>query len=220
MNILIINESNKETEFFQSDAYINCNTGLLSTCNLVNCISVGGIFKSKNNKQGSFLTHESPLDYNDLIYKINEIKQKLKNCIILKLIIFCPYNPSKDIYQNNLTTEKIIKFIIRDCTLKFELEPEIKLYQTNDCMFGKAIISPNYIDTTLQFIKTKSEIKTKLDTFIPIIVKNKYGDIVYQCPYDKCNCITGTGAVKYPNDISYWNHNYNYINKNKIFKNI
>jgi len=49
---------------------INCNTDLLSTCNLVNCISVGGIFKSKNNKQGSFLTHESPLDYNYLIYKM------------------------------------------------------------------------------------------------------------------------------------------------------
>lgn len=38
-------------------------------------------------------------------------------------------------------------------------------------MFGKAIISPNYIGTTLQFIKTKSEIKTKLDTFTPIIKK-------------------------------------------------
>jgi len=215
--ITIINEPNKETEFFQSNAYINCNTGLLSTCNLVNCISVGGIFKSKNNKQGSFLTHESPLDYSDLIYKLYQIKQKLKKCAILKLIIFCPSNPSKDIYENNFTTEKIIKIIIKDCISKFELEPEIKLYQTNDCMFGKSIISPNYINTKLQFIKKQSEIKTKLDTFTPIIIKNEYG-YVYQCPYNKCKCITGIGAVKYPNDISYWSHNYNCINKNKIVK--
>ena len=216
-NISIIENNTSETEFAQKEAYINFGIGELSTYNLVNCIAVGGIFDCYG-KQGSFLTHESPTDYTDLFYKLIQIQKILNetDCTINNIILFRINEPGRDIYDDGLTVEKIIDIVIDWLRTNFKIEPQIELYYCSDFMCGKAIISPNNISTTLQYIKMKQEKEqqTVEGTFRPIVLKNKYGDKVYQCP--KCQCITGTGAVDYPNDLSYLSHSFNCENKNKL----
>ena len=218
-NISIIENNTSETEFAQKGAYINFGIGELSTYNLVNCLAVGGIFDCYG-KQGSFLTHESPTDYTDLFYKLIEIQKILdeKNCTINNIILFRINEPGRDIYDGGLTVEKIIDIVIDWLRTNFKIEPQIELYYCGGFMCGKAIISPNNISTTLQKIKMieeKKEQQTVEGTFRPIVLENKYGK-VYQCPNVKCQCITGTGAVDYPNDLSYWSHNFDCENKNKL----
>jgi len=219
-NITIIENNTSETEFAQKESYINFGIGELSTYNLVNCISVGGIFDC-NGKQGSFLTHESPTDYGYLFYKLIEIQKILdeKNCTINNIILFRINEPGRDIYDGGLTVEKIIDIVMDWLRTNFKIEPQIELYYCGGFMCGKAIISPNNISTTLESVKMIEEIKeqeTVEGTFIPIVLKNKYGDKVYQCPNVKCQFITGIGAVNYPNDLSYWSHNFDCENKNKL----
>lgn len=52
------------------------------------------------------------------------------------------------------------------------------------------------------------------ETFKVIVLTNKNGDKIYQCPV--CESRSGTGAVKYPQDPTYFHHKYDCINKNKI----
>ena len=52
------------------------------------------------------------------------------------------------------------------------------------------------------------------ETFKVIVLTNKYGDKIYQCPV--CESRSGTGAVKYPQDPKYFHHKDDCINKNKI----
>lgn len=74
--IQIITENSTETEFEQRDAVINYGSASISTYNLVNCIAIGGVFEIEGQK-GSFLTHESPLDYQEQRKKLSEIKSIL-----------------------------------------------------------------------------------------------------------------------------------------------
>jgi hypothetical protein len=222
-DITIIEEDNTETEFAQKSAYINFGIGELSTYNLVNCIAVGGIFDCSG-KQGSFLTHEAPTDYGDLFYKLKQIQIILEenNCIINNIVLFRIDETGADIYDNSLTVEDIIEIVRKHLIVEFKIEPEIKIYSCKDFMCGKAIISPDNISTTLQFIKMTEETEEKKEerniegTFTPIVLENKYGDKVYQCPYKECLFITGTGAVEYPQELKYWSHCFDCINKNKL----
>jgi len=216
-NITIIEEDTIETEFSQKEAYINFGIGELSTYNLVNCISVGGIFDCSG-KQGSFLTHESPTEYRKLFCKLKKIKNILEdsNCIINNVVLFRIDETGKDIYDNSLTVEDIIEIVRKWLIIEFKIEPEIKIYSCKYFMCGKAIVSPNNISTTLKFIKI-IEKKEKIiieGKFTPIVLENKYGDKVYKCP--SCNFISGSGAVKYPEELKYWSHSFSCINKNKL----
>ena len=219
-DITIIEQDDTETEFAQKSAYINFGIGELSTYNLVNCIAVGGIFDCSG-KQGSFLSHEAPTDYADLFYKLEQIQNILeeKNCIIKNIVLFRANETGKDIYDNELTVEKIIDMVLQFCRINFSLEPQVELYYFSALVgkCGKAIISPNNITTDLCNIRNTSEKKKERNiegTFTPIVLENKYGDKVYQCP--ECLYTTGTGAVSFPNDLSYWSHNHDCINKNKV----
>lgn len=51
------------------------------------------------------------------------------------------------------------------------------------------------------------------ETFKVIVLTNKYGDKIYQCPV--CESQSGTAAVQYPQNPDYFHHSFECINKNK-----
>lgn len=56
-------------------------------------------------------------------------------------------------------------------------------------------------------------VSTNQSFFIVEVLTNKYNDKVYRCPI--CKTITGTSAVMYPNDFSYFAHSFGCPNKDK-----
>jgi hypothetical protein len=54
---------------------------------------------------------------------------------------------------------------------------------------------------------------TSGETFKVIVLTNKYGEKIYQCPV--CESQSGTAAVKYPQNPDFFYHKYDCINKNK-----
>lgn len=216
-----IYENSNETEFEQKCALINYGVAPVSTCNLVNCIAIGGNF-DLDEKTGSFLTHESPTDYlehKNKLYKIKEILNK-KNAKITKIILFHVDKPSKDIYSNGLTTLDIIHLMFEFCINLFELYPQYHNYLFDNLSItcGKAIISATQYSTeqiSFKFKDKKHPIQeTSLETFIVDVLYNNFDEKIYKCPI--CNYITGTYAPKFPHDISFFAHFHNCSNKNKI----
>uniref|UniRef100_A0A6C0E3U9 Uncharacterized protein n=1 Tax=viral metagenome TaxID=1070528 RepID=A0A6C0E3U9_9ZZZZ len=219
--IQIITENSSETEFEQRDAVINYGSASISTYNLINCIAIGGVFEI-DGQQGTFLTHESPLDYQEQRKKLSEIKSILeeKNAKIYKIVLFRIDNPAKDVYKNGLTTEDIIKFQIEFSNKLFGVNSDVHIYSCDDTTYrcGKAIISPTQYTSTLIPIRGSKE-KQSVDTkpkemFIVDVEHDKDGDKIYKCPL--CNSLTGTAAVQNPNDTSLFQHAFDCPNKNKI----
>jgi len=63
-------------------------------------------------------------------------------------------------------------------------------------------------------VKKEKNNSEKVAFFIPIILYNKEGEKIYQCP--NCKSISGTSAPKYPSRISLFSHNYDCLNRFKI----
>lgn len=65
-----------------------------------------------------------------------------------------------------------------------------------------------------EILEKEKNNKEKGGFFKPIILYNKEGEKIYQCP--NCKSISGTNAPKYPNNLSLFFHNYDCLNKFKI----
>jgi hypothetical protein len=222
-NIKEITENNKETEFEQKHAVINYGIGPISTYNLVNCIAIGGVFTSLSGKDGTFLTHESPIDYREQISKLIKIKTILdkKNATIIKIVIFRIDEPAKDIYNDDLTTTDIINLMINFSSNLFHLTPNIINYSCDNSTMrcGKAIISPTRHDSELTKIRldfdvTPTSLVKPSETFIVEVLHNNYGEKIYECPI--CKSKSGSHAPKNPTNTSLFSHKFNCPNKNKI----
>ena len=223
-----ITVNHMETQFEQKEAIINYGSAPISTFNLVNCIAIGGIFK-KSESHGTFLTHESPTDYNELQNKLTTIKNTIdKNgAIITSIVIFRLNEPSKDTYEHGLTTEVIINLMSSFSKNLFSLEPIMIEYSCNISEFscGKAIISPTHYSTSLIPIRFTSSVSRQpmsakhyaskpKETFKVNVLYNKDGEKIYECP--NCKVKTGTLAPQNPEDTSLFTHNFNCPNKGKI----
>jgi hypothetical protein len=224
-----ITENENETEIEQRYAIINYGYGPVSTYNLVNCIAIGGVFELDGNT-GTFLTHESPndfeeqmSDFKELMSKLNIIKEILdrKKAIITKIVIFCIDKPAITIYEGDLDTSKIIDTMINFSRSLFHLEPIIINYScdisTMRC--GKAIISPTQYYSELTKVRFVSHVKPSssekpLETFIVQVLYNIDGKKIYKCPI--CKTETGTAAAEKPTNTSLFPHNFDCPNKNKI----
>ena len=226
-NIIEVNENDKETEFEQTDAVINYGSAPISTFNLVNCLAIGGVFEL-DRRIGTFLTHESPTDYIEQQRKLTQIKKTLddKNATITQIIFFPPNEPSAESYPGGLTTTSIISLMLDYCKKLFRLEPKIHYYTcvhtgnvlTTRC--GKAIISPtkySSVQTPIRFPRetvVSSRAPESNGRFNVEVLYNADGKKIYKCP--ACNTVTGTYATKFPNETSYFGHNYTCPNKDKI----
>jgi len=239
-----ITEDETETEFVQRNAIINYGYGPVSTYNLVNCISIGGVFEL-DGKTGTFLTHESPTDFLEQQSKLTRIKEILdeKKAIITKIVIFRIDKPSITVYANGLDTSKIIDIMSIFSQKLFYLEPIMTNYScdllTMRC--GKAIISPTGHNSILTELRVDSHVEPSLTelsfaeepsfaepslakepslaeehlkTFIVEVLYNTDGKKIYQCPI--CKFVTGTLAVENPTNTSFFSHKFNCPNKNKI----
>lgn len=215
-----ITEDNKETEFEQKHAVINYGIGPISTYNLVNCIAIGGVFELSE-KNGTFLTHESPTDYLEQQSTLRTIEQKLneKQAIIIKIVIFRINEPAKDVYNYGLTTTDIINLMINFSSKLFNVTPNIINYScdisTMRC--GKAIISPTLQNSYLEKIRVDSDVPSssvKPSTFIVDVLHNSNREKIYRCPI--CKIESGTGAPENPTNTSLFTHVINCPNKNKI----
>jgi len=226
--ILEITENSNETEFEQSHAVINYGLGPISTYNLVNCIAIGGMFEL-DGKPGTFLTHESPLDYLEQQTKLYQIKTRLDThkAIITQIILFRIDVPALDVYGSGLTTQKIIELMIDYSGSLFSLPPIIHTYSCDISTLrcGKAIISPTEYKSEITPIRITPLNTTDLsipptprpsETFIAIVLNNANGKKIYQCPI--CKSITGTAAPLNPEDITLFTHKYDCPNKFKIPK--
>ena len=223
-----ITANQMETQFEQKEAIINYGSAPISTFNLVNCIAIGGIFKISES-HGTFLTHESPTDYNELQNKLTNIKKILdsNDAIITSVVIFRINEPSKSVYTNGLTTEDIINLMNTFSKKLFSLEPNMIEYSCNISEFscGKAIISPTHYSTSLIPIRLTSSVSSQpsfvqrsyskpRETFKVNVLYNKNGEKIYECP--NCKSTTGTLAPQNPEDTSLFVHNFNCPNKGKI----
>ena len=223
-----ITVNHMETQFEQKEAIINYGSAPISTFNLVNCIAIGGIFKISESP-GTFLTHESPTDYNELQNKLTTIKKTLdrNGATITSIVIFRINEPSKSTYANGLTTETIINLMNIFSKNLFLLEPNMIEYSCNISEFscGKAIISPTHYSTSLIPIRLTSSVSSQpsyvkrayskpKETFKVNILYNKNGEKIYECP--NCKSTTGTLAPQNPEDTSLFVHNFNCPNKGKI----
>jgi len=219
-----------ETQFEQKEAIINYGSAPISTFNLVNCIAIGGIFKISE-RQGTFLTHESPTDYKELQNKLTNIKKTLDSngATITSVVIFRINEPSKSVYANGLTTEDIINLMNTFSKMLFSLEPNMITYSCNISEFscGKAIISPTQYSTSLIPIRLTGPVSTSSrssfvqrayskprETFKVNVLYNKTKEKIYECPI--CKGQTGTSAPNNPEDTSLFAHNYNCPNTGKI----
>ena len=216
-DITEINTNDKETEFSQMNAIINYGVGPISTYNIVNCLSIGGIFKI-NEKFGTFLTHESPTDYLEQQKKLRIIEEILhkQNANITNIILFRVDKQSTSVYKDRLTTESIIKIMIDFLNKTFKLKPTVKYYScdSSNMLCGKAIISPNEYNTTLEPFRLPDNKTTRPEakivpngTFNVIVSYNKNGDKVHKCP----NCKLESGT-----DFTSFMHAHDCPNKNKI----
>ena len=217
-DITEINTNDKETEFSQRNAIINYGVGPISTYNLVNCLSIGGIFKI-NEKFGTFLTHESPTDYLEQQKKLRIIEEILhkQNANITNIILFRVDKQSTSVcvYKDGLTTESIIKRMIDFLNKTFKLKPTVKYYSCDSNMLcGKAIISPNEYNTTLEPFRLPDNKTTRPEakivpngTFKVNVLYNKDGNKIYECP--NCKLISGTNLTSFT-------HAHDCPNKNKI----
>jgi hypothetical protein len=225
-----ITSNQMETQFEQKEAIINYGSAPISTFNLVNCIAIGGIFKISES-HGTFLTHESPTDYNELQNKLTNIKKKLDSngATITSVVIFRINEPSKSVYANGLTTENIINLMSTFSKMLFSLEPNMITYSCNISEFscGKAIISPTQYSTSLIPLRLTSPVSTSprssfvqrayskpRETFKVNVLYNKNKEKIYECPI--CKGRTGTSAPNNPEDTSLFAHNYNCPNTGKI----
>jgi hypothetical protein len=228
--IRVITANQMETQFEQKEAIINYGSAPISTFNLVNCIAIGGIFKISE-RQGTFLTHESPTDYIELQNKLTNIKKTLDSngATITSVVIFRINEPSKSVYANGLTTEDIINLMNTFSKKLFSLEPNMIEYSCNISEFscGKAIISPTQYSTSLIPLRLTSPVSTSFKssfiqdayskprgTFKVNVLYNKNKEKIYECPI--CKGQTGTAAPNNPEDTSLFVHNYNCPNKDKI----
>ena len=224
MNIQKISENNNETAFEQKGAIINYGTGSISTYNLVNCIAIGGVFEFGGTR-GTFLTHESPTDYQEQQLKLTKIKNILdeKKTKIIQIILFRIDKPSKSVYNVVFTTENIINLMIKYSESLFNLIPNIHTYscEISTMKVGKVILSPTQCISVLTPFLLPLPLthqKNPLQTYIVFVLYNKDGKKIYKCPL--CNNITGTLAPENPSDTSLFTHNFNCSNKNKIPKEI
>lgn len=223
-----ITVNHMETQFEQKEAIINYGSAPISTFNLVNCIAIGGVFK-KSESHGTFLTHESPTDYNELQNKLTNIKKTLdrNGATITSIVIFRINEPSKSTYANGLTTEAIINLMNIFSKNLFSLEPNMIEYSCNISEFscGKAIISPTHYSTSLIPIRLTSSVSSQpsyvkraysepKETFKVNVLYNKNREKIYECP--NCKATTGTLAPQNPEDTSLFVHNFNCPNRGKI----
>ena len=156
-----ITEDANETEFEQRNAVINYGYGPVSTYNLVNCIAIGGVFELEE-KRGTFLTHEAPLDYLEQQDKLINIKKILneKKAKIINIVIFRIDKPATDVYENGLTTTKVIDLMSNFSEKLFSLIPIIINYSCDILKMrcGKAIISPTEYNSYLTEIRFDSDV--------------------------------------------------------------
>jgi hypothetical protein len=236
----IISESKEyEVQFPQKSAIINFGITPLSTYNLVNCIAIGGSFRLKNERVGSFLTHESPTDYITLQKKLTCIHNILSEnaADILFIVVFHSDDPGKDKYAHlgGMTTSDIVKTMIFFCEKTF---PNIKLIMktytnslhsdvfTGTFLCGKATISPTDFSSSLTPLRSESgsqlmyeskqtdSIGNFLGNFLVIILYDSDGKKIYKCP--ECKVNTGTYVPLNPTDVNYFSHTYKCSNKGKI----
>ena len=218
-----ITEDANETEFEQRNAVINYGYGPVSTYNLVNCIAIGGVFELEE-KRGTFLTHEAPLDYLEQQHKLINIKRILneKNAKIINIVIFRIDKPATDVYENGLTTTKVIDLMSNFSEKLFSLIPIIINYSCDISKMrcGKAIISPTGYNSYLTEIRFDSDVfdsdvkPSSSETFIVEVLHDAYGEKIYSCPF--CKRKTGTSAPKNPTNTSLFSHIFDCPNKNKI----
>lgn len=213
-----ITEDANETEFEQRNAVINYGYGPVSTYNLVNCIAIGGVFELEE-KCGTFLTHEAPMDYLEQQHKLINIKRILdeKTAEIIKIVIFCIDKPATDVYKNGLTTTKAINLMSIFSEKLFSLIPIIIEYSCDISKMrcGKAIISPTGYNSYLTKIRFDSDVKpSSSETFIVEVLHDADGKKIYSCPF--CKRKTGTAAPENPTNTSLFSHIFDCPNKNKI----
>lgn len=127
-NIKYLTERTGNIEFPQRCAVVNIGDAILTTFNLVNCISIGGIFND-----GVFLTHESPSDIIEHKRKLREIASWLKqsNRTLTKVVLFRINQTTSDQYNISgklMTTEDVITELINFCQSLWSKKPEIKTY--------------------------------------------------------------------------------------------
>lgn len=158
----IIDESKEdEVEFPQGGSIINFGTTPLSTFNLVNCIAIGGCFILKERK-GSFMTHESPVDYKTLQEKLKNIMYILNEngADIQLIVLFHSDVPAKQKYSQlgGMTTSDIVETMRLFCETTFpNVKITLKTYSNSPqsdifkgkILVGKASISPTYFSTYL-----------------------------------------------------------------------
>ena len=216
--ILEITEDANETEFEQRNAVINYGYGPVSTYNLVNCIAIGGVFELEE-KCGTFLTHEAPLDYLEQQDKLINIKKILnkKKAKIINIVIFRIDKPATDVYENGSTTTKVIDLMSNFSKKLFSLIPIIINYSCDisEMICGKAIISPTEYNSYLTKIRFDSDVKpSSSETFIVDVLHDADGEKIYSCPL--CKRKTGTAAPQNPTNTSLFSHIFDCPNKNKI----
>lgn len=205
--------NSKEVKFPQKKAIINYGDATVTTYNLVNCIAIGGRFNDKANMPGIFFTHESPTDKIIQKKKLEKIKDILKDTVISNIFIFRidPSQASKNIYSNGSNTEKIIAEMIDFTRGIFGIEPTILNYMCDIKTFrcGKASISVSSVATNLEIITNNSsnlrETNNSREIFQPNYLKNKYGDLIIECP--SCKYLSGNTLIL--------THRYDCPNKNK-----
>ena len=136
-------------------------------------------------------------------------------------------DPSKFINKFNLKNNPVAEMII-DLS---KIYPEIKIedtdwYKKNNILTKEIIeareekkISDMHkrerLEAEYKREQQEKALKEKGGYFKPHILYRN-GNKIYQCPL--CNTISGTLAVKYPEKIEYFSHNYDCLNKYKIPK--
>jgi hypothetical protein len=155
-----ITKESTNTDISQKYFTINYGAGYLTTHNLCNCLVFCGRFEI-NGRQGTFMTHDSPLEYIEHIQKLEHIKKILdkKQAKITKVFVYVPDHPASDIYSNNMTTTDIIKLLTAKATNIFG-EVETKEYQcdSKQLQFGSILFSPTVASTTSSSILMQSGI--------------------------------------------------------------
>jgi len=201
MDIEIMHVTSGEIRFPQRQAVINYGSATVTTYNLVNCIAIGGRFKDKKGEPGIFFTHESPTDKDNQKKKLSQIKHILEDAVISDIFIFRLADGS-----NGEIIAEMFTFI----RSVFRIEPQILNYGCDTRIFygipkcGKASISTDTISVDMVPIQVEADDRDRgsggagsggtskplyssddVDTFEPLYLKDKDGDIIIECPICK-----------------------------------
>jgi len=177
-----------EIRFPEMDALINLGDASISTQELINCIAIGGEFIDIiTEKPGTFLTHESPVNYKVLKTKLTHIKKILteSNKRITKIVVFCIdkpsrtkhrpedryspiseyYDPMDDVVNNTqmLDTASINEIMITFSEKLFDIVPIVINYTDEKGGFkhGKVIMRPGHHEALLVYSQNIPELSNR-----------------------------------------------------------